>query len=228
MEAGKAKTLEDFPKFLVTAVRRGPTDTDGYTRFELEGSFDRIIENISPNWFWLLVGEQGCLCASLKSLDNQTKMAVLTCDEKEEPPIVGRALAYLSSYWQASNVWMILDRNWGWEKKQFQGVDATAEDYESKDVSIVEGREVRVWTKLAPSEGGRGQSRHYPATDQTSPPRSEARLVPSGWDHEHCELCNAHIDVGNVGYCDPGQRWMCENCYERYVMRRDFAFVDEL
>ncbi|MGA8154422.1 MAG: hypothetical protein WB952_25990 [Terriglobales bacterium] len=228
MEIRKPKTLEDFPKFIVTAVRRGTTSDTGYTRFELDGSFDRIIENIATNWFWLLVGEGECLCASLESIDKGTNAAILTCDQKAEPKIVGQALSYLSPYWQAYNVWMVLDPSWGWQKKQFQGIDAVAEDYESKDISIVGGREVKVWTKLEPAGGRGSQSRHYPAADQTLRPGSEARLVPSGWDHEHCDLCKAHIDAGKYGYCDPAQRWMCEKCYERYVVQRDLAFVDEL
>jgi hypothetical protein len=228
MEIRNSKTLDDFPKFIVAAVRRGATSDDGYTRFELEGKFDRVIEKIDPHWFWLLLGERECLCASLKSLDKETEVAILTCDQKEEPKILGQAVAYLSPYWQAFNVWMVLDPNWGWERKQFHAVDAVAQEYESKEISIVEGREVKVWTKLEPAEGQTGQSRHYPETDQTLPLSSSARLVPSGWDHEHCELCKAHIDAGTFGYCDPRERWMCVTCYERYVMRRDLAFVDEL
>ncbi len=228
MEIRKPKTLEDFPKFIVNAVRRGATSGTGYTRFELDGRFDRTMEKIDSHWFWLLFGERECLCASLKSLDKETETATLTCDEKEEPQVVGQACAYLSPYWQAFNVWMVLDPSWGWEKRQFQGADAVAEDYESTDISIVGGREVKVWTKLEPIKGRGSQSRHYPATDQTLPLGSEARLVPAGWDHEHCDLCKAHIDAGMFGYCDPAQRWMCEKCYQRYVMLRDLAFVDEL
>jgi hypothetical protein len=212
----------------VTAVHRGPTSDAGYTRFELEGSFDRVIKNADTPWFWLLFGERGYLTASVKWLNEKTKAAILTCDEKEEPKIAGQRLAYLSPYWQAFNVWMVLDPNWGWTHMPFQGGDAVATDYESKDISIVDGREIRVWTRFEPVEGGGGQSRHYPAADQTLPPASEARLVPSGWGHEHCELCKAHIGAGQFGYRDPGERWICEKCYERYVKPRDLAFVDEL
>lgn len=236
MEHHKPKTLEDFPKFVVTAVHRGATSENGYTWFEVEGDFDPILESSfnqiigghGPLWFWLLFGERGCLCPMLKSFDKKTSTAILTCQEKEEPKVVGLALAYLSSYWQAFHVWMVHDPNWGWERKQFQGTDAVAEDYEAKDVSIVGGREVRVWTKLEPTGVSRGQSRHYPATDQTIPVRSGTRLVPRGWGHEHCELCHEHIDAGMFGYCDSGKRWLCEKCYERYVTRRDLAFVDQL
>ncbi|MFZ0481066.1 MAG: hypothetical protein WAL71_18145 [Terriglobales bacterium] len=235
MEIRKRKTLEDFPKFIVTEVRHGATSETGYTSFELEGSFDRtppssfehIVEGRGPRWFCLLFGDRGRLYPMLKSFDKEIGTAILTCEEKEEPRVVGLELAYLSSYWSGFEVWMVLDPNWGWERKQFQGTDAVAEDYQAKDVSIIEDREVRVWTKLEPTGEGRGQSRHYPATDQSLPVRSGTRLVPSGWGHEHCSLCNEHIDAGMFGYCDPDDRWMCEKCYERYVTLRDLAFVDE-
>jgi hypothetical protein len=236
MENSKPKTLEDFPKFVVTAVRRVAMPEDGYYRFEIEGGFDpilessfnKIMEEKAPSWFWLLFGDRECLCPMLKSFDREARTAILVCQEKEVLRGVGLELAYLSPYWQAFHVWMVLDPNWGWERKQFQGTDAVAEDYEAKDVSIVGGREIRFWTKLEPVGVSSGQSRHYPATDQTLPVRSGTRLVSSAWGHEHCELCNEHIDAGMFGYCDPGERWMCETCYERYVARRDLAFVNEL
>jgi len=236
MDPSKPKTLEDLPKFIVTAVHLGATSEDGYRRFEVEGvfdpilesRFDQIIEEKAPSWFWLLFGDHECLCPMLKSFDRETRTAVLVCDEKEELSAVGLELAYLSPYWQAFHVWMVLDPSWGWERKQFQGTDAVAEDYEAKEVSIVAGREVRVWTKLEPTGESGGRSRHYPATDQTLPVRSGTRLVLGAWGLEECELCNGHIDAGIFGYCDPGERWMCEKCYERYVARRDLAFVDEL
>ena len=165
MEIRKLKTLEDFPKFEVTALRRGPTAKEGYTHFELEGRLDCTIEieSTGPQWFWLLFGKNGYLCAGVQSVNKETNAAVLTFEATDEPDIVGRQmLAYLSPYWQGFHVWMVLDPNWGWEKKQLEGIDAIAEDYESKDVSIVGGREVRVWTKLEPTGISSDQSRHYP------------------------------------------------------------------
>jgi hypothetical protein len=236
MEISKPKTLDDFPKFVVTAVRRLPVSDNGKQWFELEGRidatledrFDEIMKEEGGRWFWLLFGESECLCPELKSFDKQTRTAILSCDEDETPTLLGSELAYLSPYWQAFNVWMVLDPNWGWERRQFLGSDAVAETYEADDVSIVEGREVRVWTKLSPTGGSSGQSRYYSAADETLSSGSGPRLVPGGWDHEHCQLCNEHVDAGMFGYCDPRDRWMCEKCYERYVARRDLAFVDEL
>jgi hypothetical protein len=235
-KTSKPKTLGDFPKFKVTAVRRGATYETGYTRFAVEGNFDSALESRfkliaeadGVKWFWLLFGTRDCICATLESFDKQTKTAVLTCHETEEPKILGLELSYLSAYWQAYNIWMVLDPNWGWERREFQGTDAVAEDYEAKDVSFVGEREVKIWTKLEPVGVSSGQSRHYPADDQTLPVRTGTRLVPGASGHEHCGLCNDHIDAGAFGYRDLGARWLCEGCHERYVARRDLAFVDEL
>jgi hypothetical protein len=101
MPKEKPKTLQDFPHFTVSAVRRGKTSTEGYTRFELDGNFDRIIDDIDPHWFWLLFGVKDCFCATLQSLDKKTRASTLTRDAKDEPRVVGETLAYLSSRWQA-------------------------------------------------------------------------------------------------------------------------------
>jgi hypothetical protein len=182
MSKDKSKTLKDLSNFFVSAVRRGKTSTTGYTRFELDGKFDRIIDDIDPHWFWLLFGKNDCLCATLQSLDKKSRAAILTCDVKDEPKVVGETLAYLSPRWQAYHVWMVLDPVWGWSKKRLQGAYAVAEDYDAGETSTVGGREVRVWTKLELVGGREGASRHYPASDQSLPPSSERRPVPGGWD----------------------------------------------
>jgi hypothetical protein len=221
---GKSKTLEDFPHFIVASVHRGATTEDGFTRFELSGTFERGIEENVQDWFFLLYEKQSSVCVTLQSFDKETNAAILTCDEKDEPQVAGCSLAYLNSYWRPHQIWMVLDKSWGWEKRQFRALDAIAENFEAKDVSIVDGREVRVWTKLEPLRDSGGEGRYYPPSDENS-----ARwLVPQGWDHEHCEICNAHVDAETFGYCDPNDNWLCEKCYERYVVQCDLAFVDGL
>jgi hypothetical protein len=52
MEIRKPKTLEEFPKFEVTALRRGPTAKEGYTHFELEGRFEMPKTSVTISLFW--------------------------------------------------------------------------------------------------------------------------------------------------------------------------------
>ena len=225
----KPKTLEDFPHFTVAAVRRGETSETGYTQFELDGKFDRPIERIEEfSWFWLISGQRDYFCATPVSVDKETLRATLSCDEKDEPPHLGQKLAYMSNYWQGYHIAMVLDPSWGWEKKLFHATDAVAEQIQAGDASVENGGEIKTWTTLERAEDRPDVIHLYPVNEDGSPSSSGPRLIPGGWDHEHCEFCNAHVDPGMFGYCDAMERWMCVACYERYVEQRDLAFVDEL
>jgi hypothetical protein len=206
-EIRKPKTLGDFPKFLVNAVRPYGTNDGGYTRFELDGNFDRVIENISPNWFWVLSNAKESYCAGLKSLDAETKAATLTIDVKNEPKIVGQKLFYLSSYWQAYHVWMILEEDARWEKVAFHASDAIRESISTEDGKLFQ--------KLGKMQPG-----------QELP--NGAQVVANGWDHEHCELCNKHIDPGDYACINTAGLWVCLSCFDKYVNPRNLSFVDEL
>ena len=95
MEIHKRKTLEDFPKFVVTGVRPGATSEAGYISFELEGRFDgmppssfnHVVEGIGPRWFWLVFGMRGYICASVQSHNKETNATVLTFEVKGEPKL---------------------------------------------------------------------------------------------------------------------------------------------
>jgi hypothetical protein len=202
----KTKTLEDFPKFLVAAVRRFSRSDLGYIQFEIDGTFDHSIQKVE-SWFWLLSAEGRYLCASLQSLDEETRTATLTCELKEEPTIAGETLAFLSSYWQGYHVSMILQEDAQWEEVVFHATDAVQESFTEKD-----GRHFRKLSRMQ-----RGQE--LPAG---------AQIVTDGWDHEHCELCNKHIDPPDHAWTNKDGFWVCLSCFERYVKPKDLSFVDEL
>lgn len=228
MNSKPRKTLQDFPRFSVSQVSRGETNSQGFTTFELRGEFDRIIQRQGEiTWFWLLVGERAAVWAQWKSVGPGTA-ATVVAHEKTMPEIAGKTLYYLSPYWQAFHIWMALDEQWGWQRELFQAVDAVAEAYLANDVSIVDGREVKTWAKLSRADKRGHTERYVPLLDDTSDSGTTQQFVPGGWDHEHCELCQGHIEHGNYGYKDPDDRWMCETCYDKYVKPRDLSFVDDL
>jgi hypothetical protein len=227
MSPQNRKTLEDFPKFRGSQVTRGETAPQGFTTFELDGEFDGIVGRAGEiTWFWLLIDHRLAVCAQWKSPGEDSRTPTLVAHEKELPELVGKTLYYLSPAWQAFNIWMVLHEEWGWEHVRFQAVDAVAEVFEASDVSIVDGREVKTWTKLDRADKRGFTERYAPEAEQTS--RTEPHVVPGGWNHEHCELCRGHIDDGDYGYRDRDERWMCESCYNKHVKRRDLSFVDEL
>ncbi|MGC1273056.1 MAG: hypothetical protein WBC44_05070 [Planctomycetaceae bacterium] len=54
------------------------------------------------------------------------------------------------------------------------------------------------------------------------------RIVPGGWDHEHCALCNTKLSTREgdetVGFTD-GKNWVCRACFHQYVQPR-FTSMD--
>jgi len=102
---------------------------------------------------------------------------------------------------------MILEEGARWEKVVFHATDAVQESYTTED-----GKHFR---KLSKMRGG-----------QELP--TGAQFVTSGWDHEHCELCNKHIDPGDCAYTNADGLWVCLSCFEDYVNPKNLSFVDEL
>ena len=47
-----------------------------------------------------------------------------------------------------------------------------------------------------------------------------AKIIPDGWTHEHCELCCKTISMVDgddpVG-CTDGFDWVCESCFKKYI-----------
>ena len=114
----------------------------------------------------------------------------------------GESYPWIDGYWQAYHVTMILAGRW--EPRRFS---AEAAHY------FRQGRVVG-WQPL----GG------------SLPPGAEdLGIREDAWDHEHCELCRAHIGGPGdpEGYVDPDDHWLCRACYELYAVPRDVSFAAE-
>ena len=153
--------------------------------------------------------------------------ATVVADEKEMPEISGKTLYYLSPGWDPHHIWMVLDEDWGWQRVLFQTVDAVAERYEASDISIIDGQEVKTWTKLSRADK-RGSTERYAPANDALPSSSTPQSVPGGWNHEYCQFCRRHINNGDFGYRDGDDQWLCQNCYDKYVTGRDLSFVEDL
>jgi hypothetical protein len=71
--------------------------------------------------------------------------------------------------------------------------------------------------------GGWMATRSSPA----APPGGE--VVPGGWDHEHCEICQKKIGCGGEpdGFFSPPDSWVCEECYRSFIVPRSLAFASQ-
>lgn len=55
---------------------------------------------------------------------------------------------------------------------------------------------------------------------------AEAEIVSDGWDHEHCKICNAHIDPGDHFYRhQSANEFLCVGCYGKHAAKDDLSFL---
>ncbi|MBW3623284.1 MAG: hypothetical protein KY468_07735 [Armatimonadetes bacterium] len=110
----------------------------------------------------------------------------------------GDTFSWVDGYWDPGLVRNILEGKW--EPVRFEAEDAVA-FYEEGHYG---------WTKV-----------DTPLSENCKP----VRIIPKGWDHEHCEICRASIDEGDPGYRTKDEMWLCKECYEKYGAPRDLLFM---
>ncbi len=52
--------------------------------------------------------------------------------------------------------------------------------------------------------------------------------IPGGWDHEHCLICGETIgNCGQIqGYVNQKYQWVCQTCYQCYVVPKCLDFIN--
>lgn len=145
------------------------------------------------------------------TLDVQTGAAVISLHSAELPDEVNATEAFpagtrwplFSRFWD-SPVRVVLDRSQGWQAVRFEPRAAFVEE---------------------PNEEGWRMSRPLQPGDEA---RTDGHIDPGGWDHEHCELCWGHIEVGESSEAFRREhQWVCPQCYEAFVAPPDLRFVVE-
>ena len=142
----------------------------------------------------------------LTELDPDAATAVLNVGTANMHPaiIVGATFPVCDSYW-AGKLDLVLNDDIYWTRTRFVAPDA-----------FVEPSEVSGWRK-------------WRIATPDDKERTDGRIVPRGWDHEHCELCWQEIGSGGEadGYVSGSNQWVCVRCYDRFIGPRDMRFVIE-
>jgi hypothetical protein len=222
-----AKTIDDLPHFRVSATNQSETyETD----YELSGVFDRTA-GVNEGQCSLLVSGKDVLIAlsgDLKFQDAAAGTALFKTSDERMPEVVGLNLTYIDPMWEPHHVWMVSEPKWKWNRILFQAADAVTKIVEGNGVSIIDGEEVSKWIEVRKKGKGSRLSRYYPvfpSGKSTLPPIGSDGVIKCGWNHAHCELCDAHVVAGQYGYLDPGEHWVCEGCYSKYVVNHDLSFI---
>jgi hypothetical protein len=169
-------TRDDLPQFAIKSVERSEQDDNGYIAWVLRGILNRTLGIPVDRWCFLLLPGQTCLTGTFTLSDEPDDVASFATDAKEKPEVIGIALAQLSSYWQPQHIWMIEDGPESWTEQVFSASDAVEDSFVEPNGQS--------WGRLSEASSA-------PSLDSSS------RVVPGGWDHEHCSLCNTHIDPGD-------------------------------
>ncbi len=139
------------------------------------------------------------LVGDLESLDRETHDAEFNTLDPQRPSglPVGATHPWIDGYWEPRHIAAILDTQHEWRRVIFQAADA----FERR----VAGQRI--------------------VRKATGEPEGNEKLAAGQWDHEHCFLCNAHIDPGSVGYVDRNDDWLCGGCYQAYAEPHDLGFM---
>jgi hypothetical protein len=221
-----AKKIEHLPHFFVSAVKVAEKSAEC---FELAGVFDQT-ENVAEGRCSLLLPDVDVLTALAGYLEFQNqeeRAARIYTPGKRQPDVVGQPLIYVPAKWDPLQVWMVALPTWRWTKSLFHASDAIGEIVKDNKVSVVDNEEIKDWIKIRPKGRDTSLARYYPVfpSEKFSLQIQADGTIKDGWSHAHCELCDAHIDTGHLGYIDPGQNWVCEECYAKYVAEHDLSFM---
>ena len=106
----------------------------------------------------------------------------------------------LPSEFQPPIAFILLDESKTWDKSVFHnGLAAT---------SRFVGTDGQTWTKLRPIQS-------------ESELQECETLEDSGWDHEHCSVCNKHIVPGDTYFFHAwgeGGSFLCAFCHDRFAL----------
>jgi hypothetical protein len=168
----------------------------------LAGAFSHV-SGVREGRSWLYHPTHA-LIGDLEQLSLSTREAVFAAPfwTPDGPAQVGEALPWVDGYWQANDLTMILDPTIVWKRTTFAPVDAQYFDLGG----------VRGWQEVG-----------KPLPEGATP----LYVAPGGWDHEHCNICDAKIGESwaPIGYVTSTAYWLCEPCYARYAVPHDVSFV---
>jgi hypothetical protein len=142
----------------------------------------------------------------LTELDPDAALAVLSVNAKNLHPalVIGATFPVYDAYW-ARKLPLALDDDIHWTRMQFVPLDAFVEPSENAGW--------RKWRIATPDDSK----------------RTDGRIVPGGWDHEHCELCWHKMGPAgdSDGYFSGAKQWVCVSCYDCFIQPRNLQFVME-
>jgi len=229
MSEKKPKTLEDLPQFFVHEVRKD-SPALGWTL--LAGKLTGAIRSQDPRC-WLVWPRTADGIMGDLTFDATDPGLALFTTPAELPPVSGDGpLAILPGAWQLYHLWIAFSPSHVWRHVEFLPSDAEARPFEGNGKSLDGPPEAGRFIQIRKAGTQSGRSRFVPEPPGGFPANSPFHGYPSivkgGWDHEHCEYCHEHIDPQDMAHVNRDDDWVCEGCFNKYVLTHDLSFIDEL
>lgn len=192
--------LEQYPLFTVEAVKKVEKG------WSAQGHLSEMGNIGEGHIAYLYYPPRTIVKGRIASLKRRRKKLVFVTEEQTADRLLqsGQTYHYLDGYWGERAV-IVLDPSREWRRTRFVSQDAI-------EFRLTTGEHLR----------GRVED-HTSGMPDNLPfkidPSVEAEVIPSGWDHEHCEICWETISdyAQPYGYKDENDHWVCEQCYNRYV-----------
>jgi len=158
---------------------------------------------VSENWIsGLYLGDGRFVWGRFRDVDAAAHTCSFLPDSPSELPGLHQNESYpfMDGYW-GQRAELVLDESRCWQRRLFEPSD-----------------KVRY-----PASSGT-----WMATRLSAEVPNGGQLVPGGWDHEHCAICNRKIGCGgeSEGYVSPPDTWVCKECHGCFVVPRSLAFVN--
>ncbi|HKF45816.1 MAG TPA: hypothetical protein VKB38_00565 [Terracidiphilus sp.] len=162
----------------------------------------RIVDTTS--WCALLGPNRNCLYGDWVAPPGSGHKVQFETGNEPNDVFTGTQLPYAGNLYARAAI-LVGDGPEAWQELIFESSDAVATRFVDEDG--------KAWRQLTESKEGR-------------PLEPEAEILPDAWDHEHCLICNAHIDPDDRFYRHQYENeFLCVACYERYLVTGDLSFL---
>jgi hypothetical protein len=202
-------TRKDLPYLEVEAVEVGPLIPA--TEERPECAIWRIRGHISDprvvvlgTWITLLGHERNCLYGNWLGAPSDDGQVVFETGNDPGSTVVGSRLTYAGQLDGRAAI-LIEDGPAAWGERIFAPRDA-------------------VVTRFIDSDGQGWRNLRELRDEET--PELGTEIVKDGWDHEHCLLCNGHIDPEDRFFRHRQENeYLCVECYCKHVLSGDIGFL---
>ena len=150
-------------------------------------------------------------CGDILEVDHASGLAMFqTWTQEFVPELFEQGLSWLYCSYNPDAVWKVLDESAVWQETDFRISDAIATPCEDG------------WRQLRSADAMELSANYELQPEQT--------IVRGGWDHEHCFICNDHIDEDQPlcfrsAYGKGTFWWACPSCYRKWVITQDIGFL---